>query len=103
MLEVNHPKDKVISYVTLWTVQAGKEVEISTKGIKQRKEIEQKHIKEMIHIEFWWTSTCYDIVLVSYNSKHPWWVSYRSDDQSWIYSVMLAITEETGQPLYRGS
>lgn len=103
MLEVYHLKDKVVSYIILGMVQAGKEVEISTKGIKQRKKgDEQKHVKKMIHIEFWWTSTCYDIVLVSYSSKHPWWVSYRSDE-SWIYSVMLAIAEETGQPPYRGS
>jgi hypothetical protein len=39
MLEVYHLKDEVVSHVTLEMVQAGKEVEISTKGIKQRKEM----------------------------------------------------------------
>jgi len=53
MLEVYHLKDKVVSYIILGMVQAGKEVEISTKGIKQRKKgDEQKHVKKMIHIEF---------------------------------------------------
>lgn len=85
MLEVYLLKDKVVTYVTVWMVQAWKLVEISIKGIKQRKEgMNEKHMKEMIHIEFWWTSTYYDIVLVSYNFKHPLWVSYKSDDESTV-------------------
>jgi hypothetical protein len=95
MLEVYHLKDTVVSYVSHSLNGAGREESWNKyRRNKVKKEgDEQKHIKEMIHIEFWWTSTSYGIVLVSYNSKHPCWVSYRSNDESWIYSVMLAITE----------
>jgi len=36
---VYYLKDKAVSYIILGMVQAGKEVEICTKGIKQRKEM----------------------------------------------------------------
>jgi len=43
MLEVYHLKDKVVSYITLGMVQAGKEVEISTKRIKQTYKTNDSH------------------------------------------------------------
>jgi hypothetical protein len=99
-------KDKVATYITVWIKQAVRDVEINTKGEKQRMKVGQRRIYDRNYscFEFWWTSsTYYDTVFASYNSEHSLWVSYISDTVSWIYSAILAITQDSGKPPHRRS